>query len=69
MSDNFNPMSIFSSHDVWNAADISKEEKTIKNRNWRFIVYLDSAPDNWLDELRSLHLPFAISPYHDNEIF
>lgn len=42
--------------------------KNIKKRNWAFIVYLDSAPDNWRDLLQETGCQFAISPYHDKDI-
>lgn len=42
--------------------------KNIKKRNWAFIVYLDSAPDNWRDLLQETGCKFAISPYHDKDI-
>ena len=42
--------------------------KNIKKRNWAFIVYLDSAPDNWRDLLQETGLSFAISPYHDKDL-
>lgn len=39
-----------------------------KNRNWTFIVYPDSAPDNWFDILQDTGLPFAVSPLHDKDV-
>lgn len=39
-----------------------------KKRNWAFIVYLDSAPENWRDILQETGLLFAISPYHDKDV-
>ena len=43
-------------------------EKSIKKRYWAFIVYPDSAPDNWRDILQETGLPIAISPLHDKDI-
>lgn len=40
----------------------------IKKRNWAFILYLDSAPDNWRDVLQETGCMFAISPYHDKDV-
>lgn len=36
---------------------------------WCFLVYPDSAPDNWMQLLDNTHIPCAISPLHkpDNE--
>ena len=42
--------------------------KNLKKRNWAFILYLDSAPENWRDLLQETGCLFAISPYHDKDI-
>lgn len=39
-----------------------------KPTNIAFEVYLDSAPENWLQILRDTYLPLAISPLHDKDI-
>ena len=37
-----------------------------RGRNWTFIVYPESAPDNWIEVLRDLYcLTFCVSPLHD----
>ena len=41
---------------------------TTKTRYWTFVLYPDSAPDNWLDYLKDTHLPIAISPIHNKDI-
>ena len=40
----------------------------IKKRNWAFVLYIESAPSNWLDILIKSGLSFAVSPYHDKDI-
>lgn len=40
----------------------------IKKRNWAFVLYTESAPDNWIEILTLKGLAFAISPYHDKDI-
>ena len=40
----------------------------LKKRNWAFILYEDSAPENWREMLYLKGLCCAISPYHDNDI-
>lgn len=40
----------------------------MKKRYWAFILYLDSAPDNWIEQLQETGIPFCISPYHDKDI-
>ena len=42
-----------------------KDERT---RNWTIIVYEDSAPKNWREILRGLHIQVFISPYHDRDV-
>lgn len=37
----------------------------IKKRNWAFVVYPESLPENWLDILKLKGLMTAISPLHD----
>lgn len=36
-------------------------------RNGTFLVYPDSAPENWIDILREQHVPFVVSPLHDKD--
>ena len=38
-----------------------------KNRNWTFLVYPDSAPADWFNQLQETGLPFAVSPLHDKD--
>ena len=48
----------------------SKVKGQIDSRSttWTFLVYPESAPDNWLDILKGLHVPFVLSPLHDKDI-
>lgn len=48
--------------------DLKKTDSVIKKRNWTFLVYLDSAPENWRDLLIQRGLQFAVSPLHDKDI-
>lgn len=43
------------------------DKKSIKKRNWGFILYLDSAPSNWKSILENTGLPIAVSPIHDQD--
>jgi hypothetical protein len=36
-----------------------------KHRYWVFLVYPDSAPEDWVKQLKDTHCPFAISPLHE----
>ena len=42
--------------------------KSIKKRNWAFVLYPESAPDDWKDILQETGLQCAISPLHDKDI-
>jgi len=39
-----------------------------RTRSWNFIVYPDSAPNNWEDILNELCVPWVKSPLHDKDI-
>lgn len=39
----------------------------MKKRYWAFILYLDSTPDNWENQLQETGIPFCVSPYHDKD--
>ena len=43
------------------------KDKRFKTRAWTFIVYPDSAPDDWRDILDDLHIPWCESPLHDKD--
>lgn len=42
-------------------------EKNVKKRNWAFVLYPESAPDDWREQLQKTGLPCAISPLHDKD--
>ena len=54
--------------DITDYDQMSDEEKRAKSRVWSFLVYTDSAPENWVDKLRATGLQIAISPLHDKDI-
>ena len=37
-------------------------------RNWTFLIYEDSAPENWREILDNLHVQWIESPWHDKDI-
>lgn len=43
----------------------SKEKRSNK---WAFLLYQDSAPENYLDIFEEMHIPFVLSPWHDKDI-
>lgn len=42
--------------------------KNVKKRNWAFVIYPESAPPDWRDQLQQTGLQCAISPLHDKDI-
>lgn len=40
----------------------------MKGRNWAFVMYPESMPENWFEILEETGLPFAISPLHDKDL-
>lgn len=43
-------------------------EKNVKKRNWAFVLYPESAPVDWREQLQKAGLPCAISPLHDKDV-
>ncbi len=44
------------------------KKKDERVRNWTFIVYPESAPENWVEILDELHVPWVESPLHDKDV-
>lgn len=44
-----------------------KKETLIKGRDWTFIVYPESAPENWREILDDTHMKWVESPLHDKD--
>lgn len=42
-----------------------RDERT---RNWTFVLYPESAPENWRDYLNEYHIQWIESPLHDKDI-
>ena len=40
----------------------------VKKRNWACVVYPESAPDDWREQLQKTGLQCAISPLHDRDL-
>ena len=40
-----------------------------RSRTWAFIVYEESAPSDWMEELSELRIPAAVSPLHDADVW
>ena len=50
---------------VGKKASGNREQRT---RNWTFVLYEDSAPDNWIDILDEEHIEWVESPWHDKDV-
>lgn len=44
-----------------------KKSNSIKKRNWAFVLYPESAPENWKEMLQLTGLECVISPLHDKD--
>ena len=42
--------------------------KNVKKRNWAFVLYPESAPENWRDILQETGLQCCVSPLHDKDV-
>lgn len=42
--------------------------ENVKKRTWAFVLYPESAPENWLEQLKLSGLMAAVSPLHDKDI-
>lgn len=47
---------------------MAEKKKDNRNRNWTFMVYPESAPQDWYKILQDKKLSFAVSPIHDSDI-
>jgi len=39
--------------------------KNEKKRNWTFVAYPESLPEDWINSVQKTGLPFAVSPLHE----
>ena len=42
--------------------------KNVKKRNWAFVLYPESAPENWRELLQQTGLQCVISTLHDKDL-
>jgi len=45
-----------------------EEQKDNRTRNWNFILYPESAPENWRDIIDETHIEWVESPLHDKDV-
>lgn len=44
-------------------------QEEFRSSNWCTLVYPESANPHWIDRLRLTHIPFAVSPLHDKDVY
>ena len=49
-------------------ANKTEAKKTIKGRDWTFLVYPESAPANWREILDETYMRWVESPCHDKDV-
>lgn len=48
---------------------VYQSQEKIKKRYWRFELYPESLPPNWLEFLKQSCVEFALSPLHDKDLY
>lgn len=43
-------------------------KKENRSNKWAFLIYEESVPENYLEILESIHVPFVLSPWHNIDI-
>lgn len=47
---------------------MADKKNDVKKRNWTFVLYPESAPDDWIERLKLSGLMCSISPLHDKDV-
>lgn len=47
---------------------MAKNSQNVKKRNWAFVAYPESLPQDWLEILQQTGLSIAISPLHNKDL-
>ena len=47
---------------------MSEIKSSIKKRNWAFVLYPESAPSDWLEQIQLSGIMSAVSPLHDKDV-
>lgn len=45
-----------------------EQQDRLKGRHFTYVVYPESAPEDWIEQLRQTGLTFVVSPLHDKDI-
>lgn len=51
-----------------NETSSSNKKKDVKKRLWTIVLYPESAPKNWREDIKQSGIVFAVSPLHDRDI-
>lgn len=43
----------------------ARDSKNQRTRNWTFVLYPESAPEDWIEQLDDLHIEWVESPLHE----
>ena len=41
---------------------------TTRSNKWAFLLYKESAPENYIDILEEMQVPYILSPWHDQDV-
>lgn len=66
--DSTNSSTINSTTKTLENQQISEEQDKLKGRHFAFVVYPESAPEDWIEQLKQTGLAFVVSPLHDKDI-
>ena len=47
---------------------MSEKKSIVKKRNWAFVLYPESAPEDWRERLQQTGLQCCVSPLHDKDV-
>lgn len=47
---------------------MATKKSNVKKRHWAFVLYPESAPSDWLEQLQKTGLQCVISPLHDKDL-
>lgn len=47
---------------------MASKNENVKKRNWTFVLYPESAPEDWREKIKISGLLAAVSPLHDKDI-
>lgn len=47
---------------------MQKQKKEQRSSKWAFLLYKDSVPEDYINVLKELHIPFILSPWHDKDV-